>query len=276
MVRSVVLLLLLVSFACGQQDVQKIKSGELVCVKIKDADSVLWFPRNPWDLKNQQFQLMDGEFALIFIAPTKTKTVVVTCAKMYDGKLSGQDFVFEVEGVGPQPDPDPEPDPDPDPKPNIPDGAFGLTKWAYETASKLDSSHLLKASEIANVYDRVANRATVNDPNLNPIKDVPTMLSETKSGNQSVIGQSGAEYEAWRDGFFVPKSKKLGELNTSGELKTVSQHVAAWEAIADGLRLAINTELGFRYNAEYGVFEGVSREPYIAPYDHNLPFSISQ
>ena len=133
------------------------------------------------------------------------------------------EVVVVVTGQAPTPGPSP-------PPPSLPDGKYKLAQVAYGLAAKLPATDRPLIQGVATNYAAVASMAAAG-----VLADPPAMLLATKERNAATVG---ANRERLLAPLFQPLANRLAELSKSGDLKTLADHVTAWQEIATGLSLA--------------------------------------
>lgn len=135
------------------------------------------------------------------------------------------EVVVTVTGTAPGPTPGPVP-----PSPVLPDGRYKLAQFAFGLASTLPATDKPLLQGVASNYAAVASMAAAG-----VLADPPAMLVATKDRNAATVGTNRERMLA---PLFQPLATRLAELSKAGDLKTLADHVAAWQEISTGLSLA--------------------------------------
>jgi hypothetical protein len=138
--------------------------------------------------------------------------------------LEISEVVVTVTGTAPGPLPPRPPDP------SLPDGRYKLAQFAFGLASTLPATDKPLLQGVASNYAAVASMAAAG-----VLADPPAMLLATKDRNAATVG---ANRERLLPPLFQPLANRLAELSKAGELKSLTDHIAAWQEISTGLSLA--------------------------------------
>jgi hypothetical protein len=133
------------------------------------------------------------------------------------------EVVVVVTGQAPTPGPLP-------PVPVLPDGRYKLAAYVYGLAATLPATDKPLLQGVASNYAAVASMAAAG-----VLADPAAMLNATKERNAAT---AGANRERLLPPLFQPLANRLAELSRAGDLKTLADHITAWQEISTGLSLA--------------------------------------
>jgi hypothetical protein len=209
----------------------EVPPGRLVKL-VASADNATAFR---WTLAGGSRELYDvaesGRVCYFSTATPGTYVFVIACARCSEvpgdpPALSIAEVVVTVTGTVPPPPPPPPPPP----TPVLPDGKYKLAQFCYELAKVLPATDKPLIKGIASNYAAVASMAAAG-----VMADPPAMLATTKERNASTVGMNRERLLA---PLFQPMGVRMAELSRSGELKTLADHITAWQEIAAGMSLA--------------------------------------
>lgn len=198
--------------------------GDLIVLDASksDAESFAWKLTN----SKKSFRATDGGKVCMFATGKAGKySFILATAKGGTVALVQHDVL-----VG---EPQPEPDPD-NPKPVdpvFPDGKYKLADFAYKAAKLLaDPAKATNAPTLGRAWESVASKAAAgafsgSDP-------LVQMIAATKTANQAALGSSVPTWAPWKQAI----EARLTELNKTGTLATLDDHIVAWKEIAQGLQ----------------------------------------
>ena len=186
---------------------------ELVCVS-DGAAAIRW---RIVGAEEDLIRVVDNGRRCLFVSPMPGEFRLVCAASRSDGALDLVETVVRIEGSRPTPGPGPTPTP----KPPLPPGRFGL---AQQVADMCNRAGLTKdaARRLSANYDAKASKAAAG-----AIRDVPTLLNETRTANTEIVG---ADRERLLPTLFQPLADALSQAKP-GDL---AGHIDAWREIAVG------------------------------------------
>lgn len=186
---------------------------ELTCVS-DGAAAIRW---RIVGAEEDLIRVVDNGRRCLFVSPMPGEFRLVCAASRSDGALDLVETVVRIEGSRPTPGPGPTPTP----KPPLPPGRFNL---AQQVADMCNRAGLTKdaARRLSANYDAKASKAAAG-----AIRDVPTLLAETRTTNTEIIG---ADRERLLPTLFQPLADALSQAKP-GDL---AGHIDAWREIAIG------------------------------------------
>lgn len=137
--------------------------------------------------------------------------------------------IIQVGDEKPEP-PNPKPNPDPQPEP-LPNGKYGLAKFAFETSiAKVDNKYLYKgasalAKSFASISAAIAAKKIISEREV---------LEKTLESNSKALDEAGVPSSMWQ-GWSLALQDKLFELYSVKKLASVEEYRIAWAEISTGL-----------------------------------------
>lgn len=186
-----------------------------------------------WLLVNspKSFLAIDGGRKCVF-ASGDPGTFVFVLAVAGKDRVSVAVHAIEVKGKPAPPDPKP-PTPTPNPPapgPDLPVGRFGLSRFAFDSATKLVTvdakTRAEQAARLAESLRSVASAIVAGG-----LTDLDAVLEQTRTANNQALGNAA---EAWKD-WATELATKLDALDAEGKLKTTNDFAEAWRELATGL-----------------------------------------
>lgn len=191
------------------------------------------------ELSKEQIRLFNNE--LIFGAGVIQKKVLIQVAVTYlfvvkdkisVGEINTKtvilNYILDIDGQPTPPNP-----PNPPLPINVPDGKFGLTKFAFEITNNVnkefrkDGAFLLKSS-----FEYIADEIK-----MKKITQITDVLKKTNEMNIKTFKENNQSIDNWQT-WAIDLQKKLKSLYDSGELKSLDNYYYAWQAIAKGLEIS--------------------------------------
>ncbi len=200
--------------------------------KVESDSRCFWlvFPMDNIDMET------NGNECQIVGIPGSSHTIVLVELRK-EGVNPAQSQVQGTISFGTTPNPNPNPNPTPphpNPNPTIPDGAFGLTKWAYAEVANMPHSDKAYAPSVANFFKQASEDLKASRPIRVVITDKVQEFPSNPTGFQQAItayiDPLGAQWGAF-------KAKLGGELRKPAFTKTPADYIAAGMAVSDGIAL---------------------------------------
>ncbi len=200
--------------------------------KVESDSRCFWlvFPMDNIDMET------NGNECQIVGIPGNSHTLVLVELRK-EGVNPAQSQVQGTISFGTLPNPPPNPNPTPphpNPNPNIPDGAFGLTKWAYAEVSNMPHSDKAYAPSVANFFRQSSESLKAGQPIrvviTDKVQDFPSNPTGFQQAITAYIDPLGAQWGAF-------KAKLGGELRKPAFTKTPADYIAAGMAVGDGIAL---------------------------------------
>jgi hypothetical protein len=217
---------------------ERVGTAELVSLNSAGSSGVLaWASVNLQTGKYEIAQRPTGEQVLFFVTKVPGRYEFILFAASSDGKTIAIDqarHTVTVEGDAPvPPGPNPPVPPGPNPPGPLPDGKYGLAKFAHGAASALVTADPSKASTARNLAGSFSSVASmIAAGTVNGQADIK---AKTTAANNTALGSAR---DAWLP-FFNSLRVQLNDLTRQKKISANDDFATAWREIADGLN-AVN------------------------------------